>query len=498
MKLAIRFFLGCLLLAGLAGCRKTELPSVNVFITADIEGVFWSRPEPRYANEVTGGFSILKSFLDKQTEPFLLLEGGNWFASTPEGTLSQGAYFNTVAARIPYTGRMFTEKDLIYGWGSLSHILKDSPSPFILSNVTLPNGKLPAGMKPWSLKEVGGYKIGILGILSTRALQGKQRTSGLVVHPEIQAARDTVQLLRDKGAQAIIMLAALDTQAGPQRVTAADVAEEVGGIDVMIVSNVGREAAETSRAGKTLVVYAGSRFDSIGRVKLFFNSNSEVAEMRFEDIILYRRDFGEDEEIAAKVAALRRAAQNELNRPVGSSNTQLTGNLQGESALGDWAADCMRKWAKTDIAVLNAASLRDVLPQGQITQYDLYKVYPYADHVTYLTMKGQALLNALEQGLAVPDNFAQISGLQIRYSPSAPQGKRILSMRVNGAPIVPTATYRVAVTDHMLAGGAGHDGFIDSLEFKNTQVEMRNVLRFCLPSSKPISAPPGGRWKVNS
>ena len=108
------------------GCGQPQKPSVNLFVTSDIEGVFWSRPEPRYGNEVTGGLSILKSFLDKQTEPFILLEGGNWFAQTPEGTLSQGNYFNTVASSLPYTARLFTEKDMIYGWGSLSHILKDS------------------------------------------------------------------------------------------------------------------------------------------------------------------------------------------------------------------------------------------------------------------------------------------------------------------------------------------------------------------------------------
>ena len=136
-----------LLLACLgAGCKQQEQPpAVNLFFTADAEGVFWPRPEPRYGNEAVGGLSVLKAFLDKQTIPFVLLEGGNWFAQTPEGTLSKGAYFNTAASTLPYTGRLFTNKDLVYGWGSLSQIMKESPFPFILSNVTLTGGKLPAG-----------------------------------------------------------------------------------------------------------------------------------------------------------------------------------------------------------------------------------------------------------------------------------------------------------------------------------------------------------------
>ena len=110
-------------------------------------------------------------------------------------------------------------------------------------------------------------------------------------------------------------------------------------------------------------------------------------------------------------------------------------------------------------------------------------------------MKGKALWQALENSLSVADNFAQVSGLKIRYNPNAEKGKKISAVWVQGYPLSKSASYRVAVTDHMLAGGAGHDGFIDSLEFKNTQVDMRTVLRLCM-SSKKVTAPAAGRWSV--
>lgn len=493
MKRAVRL----ILLFGLVlccGCGRKELPSVDLFFTSDIEGVFWPRPEPRYGNEVTGGLSVLKSFLDKQTAPFVLLEGGNWFAQTPEGTLSQGDYFNDAAATLPYSGRLFTEKDLVYGWGSLSQIMKSSPAPFILSNVTLANGKMPAGSKQWLLEDAGGYKIGVFGLVGAQTLKGKQRVGGLKIHPEAQAAARTVQRLREKGADAVVLVSALGSPDDKSALTDAALAEEVEGIDVILSSNLGREEAETDRVGKTLIVYPGSKLDGVGRVKLFFNRNREVADVQFDDIVLYRRDYGEDKHVAAQIAQLRRTARGQMNRPVGRAEKELKGHADTESALGDWAADCLRKWARSDAAIVNSASLRDNLPAGQVTQYDLYKLYPYADNVTYLTMKGAALLSALEAGLAVPGNFAQVSGLRVRYNPAAPEGKRILSVRINGEPLSAAGTYKVAVTDHMLAGGAGHDAFIDSLEFKNTHVEMRTVLRLCMAGNKTVSVPAGGRW----
>lgn len=495
-KKAVRCFLLGLLIFGL-GCAPKQLDSVNVFVTADIEGVFWSRPEPRYGNEVTGGLSILRSFLDKQAGPYLLLEGGNWFAQTPEGTLSQGNYFNHLTAGLPYTARLFTQQDLMYGWGSLSQILKTSPAPFVLSNVTMDNGQMPAGSKEWILKQVGDYKIGILGLVSPQAIKGQQRLSGLKINSPMEAAREGVAHLREKGARVVIVLSGLGAAAGTQGLTDEELAEEVEGIDIIISSGMSREEPHFDRVGKTWFVYPGSRFDSVGKVQLLFTKNGELADVKFEDVILYRRNFGEDAALVNEIEQIRQTTRKQMARTVGESARDLTGELNGESALGNWASDCLRSWAKTDAAVLNSSSLRAPLPAGTITQYDLYNLYPYTDNVTYLTIKGDALLNALEEGLCVSDNFAQISGLQVRYRPSAPSGKRIVSVQVKGAPLALWRTYRLAVTDYMLSGGAGHDGFIDSLEFKNTQVQMRTVLRLCLAGNKVVQAPQTGRWRVS-
>ncbi len=484
----------CLLLGCLGGCSRKQEPSAYLFFTSDIEGVFWARPEPRYGNEVTGGLSILKAFLDKQTLPFVLLEGGNWFAQTPEGTLSQGEYFNTAAATLPYAGRLFTEKDLAYGWGALSRIIKDSPAPFVLSNVTV-NGKLPAGARPWLLTRAGEYRIGVFGIVSRQALEGKRRLAGLKISEEIAAAQEAVQTLREQGADVVVLISALGSSDDKSALTDAALAREVDGIDVILSSNLGRDAAETEKVNHTLIVYPGSKLDGVGRVSLFFNKDKELTDARFDDIVLYRRDFGENQEVAEKVAAVRRVARGQMNRPAGKLEKELKGNLDAESELGNWTADCLRRWAKADAAVINADSLRADLPAGSVTQYDLYGVYPYADHITFLDIKGSALRRALEEGLSVPHNFAQISGLDISYDPAAPEGNRIRSIKVNGAPLGASSVYRVAVTDHMLAGGAGHDGFIDSLEFKNTQVEVRTVMRLCLSGRPRIEVPESGRWR---
>ena len=49
----------------MGGCVREELKTIDVFYTADAEGFYWSRPEPRLENREAGGYAVLKSFLDK-------------------------------------------------------------------------------------------------------------------------------------------------------------------------------------------------------------------------------------------------------------------------------------------------------------------------------------------------------------------------------------------------------------------------------------------------
>ena len=128
-------------------------------------------------------------------------------------------------------------------------------------------------------------------------------------------------------------------------------------------------------------------------------------------------------------------------------------------------------------------------------EYDVYKMYPYGDNITFLTLKGRVLQRALQASVNTEDNFPQISGLFVRYRTTS-AGKIVHQVRLNNGRIVqPNETYRVAVTDHILAGGFGHDEFINALEFKNTFVDARQIMRACLLKQKQIEVPETNHFK---
>ena len=480
-----------LLLICFALCACGERKTLDVFFVADVEGFYYSRPEPRLNNQQAGGYGVLKNFLQARTAPFLLFDGGNWFGSS-EGTLSKGAYVSALAKDLPFTAGTVTDKDLMFGWPAARNIVKELEYPFVVSNLRLDN-EIPWPLHDYQIRTVDGIKIGIIGLISP--WQRGERLPGLTVLDPVQTAQQMVDLLKEKGVHIVVVLSSLGLGTSTGEGNAA-LAAEVTGIDLILSSNQDNENPETEVINHTHIIYPGAKLDSVGHLVLQFDKHNQLKEVAFTDEPLLKEQYGEDETLAAQAAALLGAARKQMNRPLAKAEREITASFADQSPLGGLLAQCIHKFAKLDGAILNAASIRSSLPAGPLTEFDLYKSYPYGDNITFVTLKGAALTKALEASLNAPDNFPQIAGFNVQYAQTS-TGKRITRITLdNGRIVRPNDTYRVAVTDHILAGGFGHDEFINALEFKSTFVEAREIMRSCLVRQKTVEVPPTqGRWK---
>ncbi|MBR4592725.1 MAG: bifunctional metallophosphatase/5'-nucleotidase [Elusimicrobiaceae bacterium] len=486
-------------LAGLlCACTQEKTVSVDIFYTADVEGFYNSRPEPRFENQVTGGYGILKSFLQKQNSDALIFDGGNWFGSSPAAALTQGSYATGLLRDMPYSAVSVSGNDFSFGWLALRGIIRELSYPVLVSNLKLEN-QIPWPMHDYQIFTRNGIKIGVFGLVSPEEIQyNKTRLAGFSVQDPVKSAAEMVALLQSKGVDFIILLSSLGESANAAPVDTL-LAEEVSGINLLLSANKEREIAETDQINDTYIVYPGSKLDSVAHIRVSFDKNNQVKGIDFEDIPLLRDSWGEDEALALQANQLQQDAQQKLNIRVTQAPEAISTSLVRESVLGDLLTDCIYKWSKLDGAVLNSDSIRSALPQGVVTEYDLYKMYPYGDNITFLTMKGAAFIRALEASLSAKDNFPQIAGFHVTYNPSATAGHKIKQVTLNNGRIVrPQDTYRFAVTDHVLAGGFGHDYFIDSLEFKSTFVDVRQIMRACLVRQKMIVLPKTDRWQSAS
>jgi 2',3'-cyclic-nucleotide 2'-phosphodiesterase (5'-nucleotidase family) len=139
-----------------------------------------------------------------------------------------------------------------------------------------------------------------------------------------------------------------------------------------------------------------------------------------------------------------------------------------ESVLGDLVTDAMRAGTGTDVALLNAGTLRldDVIRPGPISNYQLESIFLFADETRVLTvpLTGARLRTLLEHGVDETSlgkgGFLQVSGVAFSFDPAAPSGSRIKGdlRRPAGSVIQPEDSLRVAIPVYPACeGGDGYD-----------------------------------------
>jgi 2',3'-cyclic-nucleotide 2'-phosphodiesterase (5'-nucleotidase family) len=487
---------GCMaLLAGCSGADDSHV--LHIFFTADVEGVFWSRPEPRLDNKEAGGYGVLKSFLNAQTGEYLLFDGGNWFGAVPEGTMSdKNTYVAELLPAIGYTAGTLSDNDFMFGWANLREIVKNLSYPFVVSNLRLDN-QLPWPLHDYQIRQVGDIKVGIFGLMDDQTInKNETRWRGISALNPLDTAKEMAERLRGKGVDYVILLSALGV---PKEKGMDDntIAQEAEGIDLILSSNQDNEKPESEKINNTLIVYPGARFDSVAHIAVSFDKNKQVKNVVFTDEILLKEKYGEDEELARRAQNLREMARQKMTRHIADAAEDIPTSFEHQSPAGYMLAQCVAKWARIDGAILNGASVRSGFSEGPITEYDLYNAYPYADNITFITIKTEAFMRALQASLNAQDNFPQIAGFTAEYQ-KVPAGKLVKRVVLdNGHVLRPKESYRFAVTDHILAGGFEHDEFINATEFKNTFVEAREIMRTCLSRQKQLRKDPAysQKWK---
>ncbi|MFC5180877.1 bifunctional metallophosphatase/5'-nucleotidase [Actinomadura harenae] len=183
----------------------------------------------------------------------------------------------------------------------------------------------------------------------------------------------------------------------------------------------------------------------------------------------------------------RRAAE-----PLAAQTGDLTraANAHGESTLGDLAAD-VQLWeagqnrsGRADLALVAAKPATGSTPlaadlpfakgtspgdaDGRITYGEAWRAYGYGNPILTVGLTGEKIHQALEQQWQ-KGGFAPLAvsgNVRYRYDASRPEGDRVdaKDVLIDGRPLDPARTYRVAALAYTLIGADGYPaltGFTD-------------------------------------
>jgi 5'-nucleotidase len=362
----------------------------------------------------------------------------------------------------------------------LGHDWAGTRIPYVVANVVRRDGQQP--LLPSSvIVDLGGVRIGVVGAVTaeTPALVVPERIRDLQFLAEVAPINAAVAALRARGVRTIVLLiheglqAPLTPQPAPVSIDElrgrlAEVLRGLdGGIDVVVAGHTHKPnnlLVPLKDGTLALVTQARSYGTAYSAIDLLLDVRTGAVVAKSARIETTWADEGPGRDPARKVARIVEAAAKATaaigGRLIGSAAAAIRRGepTDPESALGDFVADAQRAVAGTELALVNAAGLRNDIEAGPVTFAMLYDVQPFGNTLVRLTLTGEQVLRLLEQQWSGPyaatPRFLRVSGLRYVYDLSKPAGQRVVAADdARGEALDPARRYSVVANDFIVGGG---------------------------------------------
>ena len=469
-----------------------EMGTVSIVHTNDTHGGYGLTT----ADGAPVAYYAVVAGLAESTGADLVLDAGDTFHGDSFATVVNGESVARLMAAAGYDATTPGNHDWSYGAAQLRFLAEQVP--VLAANVTTGDGapyfSTPSVVRDVTLESGETIQVGVLGVIdedfytSTPAYN----VAGLAFGDPVSAASATAADLRERGYELVV---ALTHNEDPQ-----DFAARATGIDAVIAGHehILIDDVVTATDGRAVpVVEAGSHLGYVGELEL----TVDRADDGTYSVVAH-------EEIAHDPASLASLADKDveaLTYQIMEENEGALGEAVGESSQAypypdaDYDVPSPGGWEMVrtedtpighvitasylattgaDLALENAGGIRGGVPAGTVTAGDLISISPYGNTLATYEMTGQQVLDALETSLEIsaqcravlaqqlealkagedpmqyvwPDNSGSVlvcGGTTMEVDWSRPEGERIRSITVGGAPLDPARTYTVAMNSYL-------------------------------------------------
>jgi len=458
------------LLLSFSACSRTD--KITLFATARAEGWLWSRPaaDDKKGSGEAGGYAVLRKVYDLEKQPKLAVDLGNWFSETPEGYLTKGAAAAACMNSVPYAVSALGPEDLTLAPGDLEKLVRASSFAVVASNLYLRNNKKPAFLTSQHIIELGGTKIGFLAVtVMDPAKFGAQRyLPNYKLEKESYEIERAVKTLKDGGARVTVLLLGVN----PKKSAGGDFYDsflaKTPRLDLVLTDDPGLK--KPRRVNKTWVVSVPHKLSAVSRIELSIEPDTgRLTGVGAKNILLDKNKYGEDKETLAVVNKQRAAVTRLFSRKVGTAAADLRVSEGSVSPLGNFTADCVKRWARSDASIINNSVLGGDILKGSVTTGDLYRVFPFDTSVVFVKIRGEDLKSAIE----TVSRDISVSGMEIRM-----QGAGVERLLIGGEPVRPGHIYHIAVPDSIV-NDRDYSLLSSATEFANSKRFLREVLGWC-------------------
>ncbi len=407
----------------------------------------------------------LKNQIKKENPNLIFTLGGDTLSPSVETRTYKGAQMIDAWNALGIDYAVFGNHEFDIKTAELLERIKESQFTWLGANVfDTRSNKIFAETPPFVIKDFGGIKVGIIGLLLPETKETSSMESFLTVKDYCETAKDLVPKMRAAGANAVIGLTHLFMAQDKKLAGCACFDLILGGHEHTLLQS-------SSNGTPIFKMTADAR--ELGRFNLNFDAKTKkLTSIDWE--IIPVTDATEDAKEFAWVFEKYKPLLEKLSVKVGETSVELDAlslsNRTKETNIGNFIADSYRNAVDADIGFVNGGSIRADLTYapGVLTKRDVLSILPFNNPVVKVEITGKLLKEILEHGVArsaagednEPGRFPQVSGIKFSFDTTKPVGSRVMEIFVGGKRVVDDAVYTLATSDFLVSkGGDGYTMF---------------------------------------
>ncbi len=420
----------------------------------------------------------------------------NEFAGEAEfRTLSQTGLNGAVIANHEFDAGAQNLADQAQDWAAF---------PLLAANYSFEDPDLPWSTQladlaqPTYMYDLDGLRVGVIGLANLSSLNSiydESNSMGITVHEVGEVIPHYAAELKAHGANLIVILSHMGLDDDQE------LARQFPEIDLILgghhhVALNPPLVVTNEQTGKRIpIVHSGAFAKFVGRFDVVVKDDAILS----WDYQLFPIDstVPKDPDIEAMLREYQWLVEDELNldQILGYADTQLDryGSTGGDSMLGNFAADAMRRFpgVETEIALTNTLGIRSDIPAGDITLDTLYNAMPFDNTITTMFLSGREVQELLDYVAARSsergcNSQAQVSGIRFTMNCATFTAEDIL---INGAPLDPSGTYQLATNNYIAHGGSGFDVLERNTTQVDTGISIRDVVQASITQYRTLPQP---------
>ncbi len=476
-------YMGVALRDGMIEVLKSRLPVTKLTVLSfnDFHGAIdeasGSRGNPGLAKLADSVLKEKANAVDPAN--VLMLNTGDTFQGSAVSNLNRGKPVNEM---LKYIGtQYFAIGNHDFDWledgkvdGLFYRWAEEGGYKFLAANmVKEATGEIPAYCQPYGTYTTPeGVKVGVLGLVTTGVptLVRAANVAGLKFFSAKETAEKYVPIMKAEGCEIIIVLSHM----GSSEARGA----AIEGVDAIFAAHT--HALENTSYNGVPILQGSNNGRYISRFVIEYNYKSGKKSISAVNVDLYnnKNSLTADPYVKGLVDQYNAALAPILEEVVGYHETGIEGNMQ---KVGEWGDELVYQHILDEeyaphIVFSNSGGWRvDYLPKGDIKMSYLYTLMPFDNFIVLMDITGTQLLVHLNK-----------SGT-FNYSYGAKKvGDNFYLL--DGTPIIPEGTYKVACNDFMFTGGDGYDfvtGVSNAQYIGDWREGMAQTLKSRLPKPEP-------------